>query len=484
MSNRHNKEEEFIENMEEIRECRQFINNLYSSNSGENIKFTERIIYKLEPKTNKIEVQRHFLAEEAFNFESTGVVKSINQKINESKWATNELMRYFKPESVIQIGQKLDSINDLEKLSTIGKNHKINFEDGKIYLIYIWSFYKPICKKQLTWLSSLYQKKNWDNNASFLAINTDKNRQYALKLIKLLQVDQVFQNYYIDTGKFVSHPLIDVANKYGYPTTILVNNDGIVELCGSIFDINLEERIELLLKRQRQKNDVIPLGVIDEQGIKDLKYFCRSIFPKKVMEKINDINAYHLYGANIKIVYKFKANKKNNFRDENERKNIHRVIEAYLDYFSHTTDINIFDEIFKTLIDSKNNMKIIRNIVDTYEIPYIRTPFCSICKKTCVDAYCQYFIEENKTQNLYYNMTSSTDNNQNNQNTQNTQNTQISQILQNNVVKKKKNDEDISKISDSYDDVTEEEDNEKEFNTVYIINLKKNFFYYFISKFK
>ena len=41
-------------------------------------------------------------------------------------------MRYFKPESVIQEGQKLDSLCDLEKLNIIGKGHKINIEEGKI----------------------------------------------------------------------------------------------------------------------------------------------------------------------------------------------------------------------------------------------------------------------------------------------------------------------------------------------------------------
>ena len=46
-------------------------------------------------------------------------------------------MRYFNPESVIQVGQKLDSLNDLEKLNVIGKSHKINIKEGKIYLTYI-----------------------------------------------------------------------------------------------------------------------------------------------------------------------------------------------------------------------------------------------------------------------------------------------------------------------------------------------------------
>ena len=152
-------ETQLLPKRESIRECRQFINDLFVSNSGEGMKFVERILYKLEPKTSTFIIQRNFLAEEAFSYKSGNLVKSINQKIIESKWANNNLMRYFKPESVIQEGQKLDSLCDLERLNIIGKGHKINIEEGKIYLIYIWSFYKPICKKQLSLLNNLIQKK-------------------------------------------------------------------------------------------------------------------------------------------------------------------------------------------------------------------------------------------------------------------------------------------------------------------------------------
>ena len=346
-------ESQILPKREDIRECRQFINDLFVSNSGEGMKFVERILYKLEPKTSTFIIQRNFLAEEAFSFKSSNLVKSINQKIRESKWATNNLMRYFKPESVIQEGQKLDSLNDLEKLNTIGKSHKINIEEGKIYLIYIWSFYKPICKKQLSWLNALIQRKNWENSASFITINTDKNRQYAIKLMKLLECERYLENYYIDLIKFPNHPLVDVANKYGYPTSILVNSDGIIELCGSLFEINLEEKIDKLLKRQRKKKDAIPIGVLNNENLNTLKSFLKNNLQKIVNEKINDVNAYHLYGATIKIKYIYKTNKNNNFLDEDLRKRIHRECYSELDYFSHTSDIHLFDSIFQEIINKK-----------------------------------------------------------------------------------------------------------------------------------
>ena len=447
-----------LQKRETLRECRQFINDLFVSNSGEGMKFVERILYKLEPKTSTFIVQRNFLAEEAFSYKSGNLVKSMNQKIAESKWVNNNLMRYFKPESVIQEGQKLDSLNDLEKLNVIGKSHKITIEEGKIYLIYIWSCYKPICKKQLSLLNSLLQKKNWENSASFITINTDRNRQYAIKLMKLLQCERHLENYYIDLIKFPNHPLIEVANKYGYPTSILVNSDGIIELCGSIFEINLEEKIDQLLKRQRKKKDVIPLGLLNNESLNQLKFYLKNNLQKIVHDKINDVNAYHLYGATIKIKYIYKTNKNNNFIDNELRKKIPRECYGELDYFSHTSDIHIFDAIFQEIINSKNNMKITRNLVDTYEIPYIRTPICSLCKKACIDAYSDFFLEENRSSEP-----GSENEEEKNENQEG--------INENALIKRE-----YSKITNSYDDINEEDDNEKEFNSM-------NYFaYYFCAK--
>ena len=461
---------------ENLRECRQFINDLFVSNSGEGMKFVERIQYILEPKSNVVETQRHFLAEEAFSYKSGNLVKSINQKIDKSKWASNNLMRYFKPDSIIQVGQKLDSLNDLEKLNVMGKNHKINIEEGKIYLIYIWSLYKPICKKQLSWLNNLYQEKNWENSASFITINIDKNRQYAQKSIKLLQCDRYLENYYIDLIKFPSHPLYEVANKYGYPTSILVNNDGLIELCGSIFEINLEQKVDTLLKRQRKKKDVIPPGILSEESLDILKNFCKDTFQKKVTEHIYDANANHLYGAKIIIKYTYKTSKNNNFMQKNLRKKINRTCSGELDYFAHSTDIHLFDSIFESINDPKINLKITRNLVETYEIPYSRTPHCALCKLPCINAYSECIAQENKLKELNMgglfndNMDIS---NKNLQNLNNNDKNKINNIdLCNDDNFKKNNKKELSDISNSYD----AQDEDEEFNSL-------NYFsYYFCAE--
>ena len=334
-----------IHSKDTLRECRQFINELFVSNSGENMKFVERNQFILEPKSNQFENEIHFLAEESFSHKYENLVKSINQKISESKWANHELMRYFKPESVIQVGQKLENLVDLEKLNVVGKSYKCNVEEGKIFLIYIWTIYKPICKKQLAWLNDIFIKHNWDNNAKFISINTDHNREYAQKLIRLLHIDHM-ENLYIDQTKFPNHPLFNVANKYGYPASILVNNDNLIDLCGSLFEINLEEKIESLLKRERTtKMNFYQNLYLDTDEIKKLKGLSKKL-QSRLSEHIHDVNANHLYGATLKIKKIYTTKKENDFISENRRQ-INKKTIAELDYYAHTSDIHILDHIFE-----------------------------------------------------------------------------------------------------------------------------------------
>ena len=52
--------------------------------------------------------------------------------------------------------------------------HFFNLEEGKICLIYLWTFYKPICKQQLRLLDDSFVKNNWDNN---------ETKNYTIKVL-------------------------------------------------------------------------------------------------------------------------------------------------------------------------------------------------------------------------------------------------------------------------------------------------------------
>ncbi|MCQ2820875.1 MAG: hypothetical protein MJ252_26755 [archaeon] len=373
---------------EKIRECRQFINDLYVSNSGENLKFVERTQYILDPKSTQLDVEVTFIAEEAFKYKHENLVKSIKNIIAESKWANHALMRYFNPEAVMQVGQKLKHLSDLEKLNMEGKSIKCNIEEGKIYLIYLWSFYKPICKKQLSLLDDIFVRNNWDNRAKFVCINMDNNREYAKKLVKLLHIDHI-DNLYIDQVKNPQHPLFNITAKYGYPTAILVNSDNIIELCGSLFEIDLKEKIESLLKRETStKMNFFPNNYLTPETIVSLRNMIKEL-PAKIAEKLPNAEANHLYGATLKITKVFTAQKDFDYINKknpiNEGK-IQKKTLASLNYFAHSSDINMMDEIFSGICQLPK-VNVTTNTVNTYEIEYKRNPICSLCKTRCCEAY-------------------------------------------------------------------------------------------------
>jgi hypothetical protein len=83
------------------------------------------------------------------------------------------------------------------------------FEDGKIHVLYLWTIYKSLCKKQLKELNDLLFKNGWERHVKFLSIYTDSNKDYAMKMTKILNIHKM-DNLYIDSLKKPNHPIFDV----------------------------------------------------------------------------------------------------------------------------------------------------------------------------------------------------------------------------------------------------------------------------------
>jgi hypothetical protein len=96
-----------------------------------------------------------------------------------------------------------------------------------------------------------------------------------------------------------------------------------IELSGSLFDINLEEKIESLLKREHAKAEENKF--LNKDEIKQVKNIAKN-FQVKLNENFRDFNAKHLYGANLKIKYIYTAKTYNDFISENGRKKMNKKI--------------------------------------------------------------------------------------------------------------------------------------------------------------
>jgi len=231
---------------EERKECREFLNEIFMSFGLEKFRIIEKRIYYIT-KNLQFFKEFYFLIEQALNYKQENLIPKIQEKIQNSKWANHDLMRYFKPSSHLQVGHKLESIPDIEKINGEKEIRQYNLEEGKVCLIYIWSYFKPFCKNQLSELNKLYEN-NWEGNVKFLTLNLDSNRDNAMKFLKQLNL-QKMEHFYIDIKKHPDHPIYKIGELYGFSTCILVNNDNIIDSCGHIYEIELKNRITLMLER-------------------------------------------------------------------------------------------------------------------------------------------------------------------------------------------------------------------------------------------
>jgi hypothetical protein len=371
-------EDKMITDKSAKKECKKYLNDLFIKSGFEGIEFVERTTYYLDNKTNILTKDTHFITEQSFPLRSDKEVDNMKKQIHESQWRKHELLRYFKPECVIQIGQKLDGLSDLEKLNGDLEYGFYKFEDGKVNLIYLWTIYKSLCKKQLKELNDLLIKNGWERHVKFSSINTDSNREYAAKMLRSINIHKM-EHLYIDTVKHPNHPVYNVIDKYGFPVCIFVNNDQYIEFVGSLFEIDLEKKIKDLLERnfattttgfakfQKNKNEKAKLKEI-KQNLELIKpeYFKRNF------------KAPHLCGAElvIKKLYTTTLDDKQPYSYNNK-----------LHYYCHPHDSEAMDELF-TGMDELKYLKVSKNYVMTFELEY--GTICSSCQCT-LDNVPQYY---------------------------------------------------------------------------------------------
>jgi hypothetical protein len=416
-----------VQSKKNIRFCKQFINDLFVSSGGEKMKYNEKQIYQIGPNL-KFNRDIQFITEEYFSLKHENMVNAMNKKLSESEWKDHELMRNFKPECLIQVGQKLESIPDLEKLQgdRVMRNYLI--EDGRICIIYIWTVYNTVCKKQLKFLNDLYEKNHvWEGTVKLISINSELNRDISKKFIKSLNLMKM-DHLYIDSVKYPNHPLLNLVSKIGYPLCIMVNNDNIIDFCGSLYDIDLQKTVSALLHRELVSSSNITanmgLSLSDRKILKEILSNLRNncdLFK-------NNLKAPHLCGATLKInkiytassshhfnrVKESNVSLKKNIKEEKKNSNSMNIkrfftkasksetssrygekeseksncdVSCELQYYCHQDDDDLFQNLFQG-IEQIPKINIQRQFIETVEIPSARVnSLCSMCNKAVLTYY-------------------------------------------------------------------------------------------------
>ena len=369
-----------VQSKTELLKCREFISNSYIGCGLDKIDFIERHDIIIN---NNLEIEKevHFLAEQCFHIKYESMVIKLKEKLEKSNFMKKELMRYFDPDCMLQVGHKIDSFQDLEKL--LGDKPPIKIfpiDEGKVHIIYIWSYYKSISKKQLSILNKTFLDLDpkLEGEVKFITINIDQNKNYALNLINLLKINKI-ENYYLDRAKYPSNPLLKIANIMGCPICILINNDNIIELIGSLFEVNLQAKIKQILDRNAVSVvSFYTMPSLNESERKLIKKFLDQ-FPEKIefLKKNIVLVAPHLFGGTIRFKKSFTAGNLKN-----------KQYFAEVNFFCQNDDekeiMNLFSE-----LENITRIRFNREIVITNEIYY--GDLCRICSCNLTPDDNQYY---------------------------------------------------------------------------------------------
>ena len=207
---------------ENRKKIRDFLSNLYLSlNKKEELLFIEKIEININSNL-VLEKELYYKPDNYYvpRHDNLILISEIIKKINNSEFSSNILLQDFKPECIIHVKQKLDSLINVYKLSFIeyldyfklllknntnNKNTKIksdistnkrnsnlinNFEfiniseekllspsleEGKTTLIYMWSCHSVLSAKHLKYLFEMYEKNqnSWESYLRVILVNID-----------------------------------------------------------------------------------------------------------------------------------------------------------------------------------------------------------------------------------------------------------------------------------------------------------------------
>lgn len=302
------------------KQIREFLNEVYLLFKGEGNKFIEKFEYNVDSDMY-LDKEVYYVPEAFFNSRSENLffVNEVKNKIRNSVHANNELLEDFNPECILQVGQKLDGISDLLKFTNENQQTtSIKMEEGKSTIIYFWSVHSLLTSKHLKYLNETFDKnsRNWEAHLRVVLVNIDcyRDKIKAFDLYKQLKLFKLTNVFYLPFDENQTHPLIISVIKYGYPMTVVVNSDLVINMIGSFFEASLEKIVE-----ESKNRKIVPTqSTFHGDGLKEdekatLKNIIKEL-PKRLelfQQNDNYMVAPHLLKINFVVKRIFIAGKFN-----------------------------------------------------------------------------------------------------------------------------------------------------------------------------
>lgn len=299
--------QEYFQSKENRKIIREYLNDVYSTFKAYNFHFIEKFTFHIN---SKLELKKNvsFQPDSFFNMKNILLVNEIKNKIKSGPFFDNDLLSDFNPESIIQIGDKLDSITDVMKIGFDTSQPK-NFiiEEGKSTIIYLWSHFSHLSKCHLKYLSDkfLINQRQWDAHLRLVFINIDciRDKDKAIEIVKHLKMFDSL-HFSLPFEENINNIFVRIILKYGYPIAIVINSDNIIQFIGSLLDINLDQ----IVKESVNRNLITSQSVFNKGGLRDdEKYQVKQVMNEldnklNNLKKMDSLNAPHL--VDIKFIVK------------------------------------------------------------------------------------------------------------------------------------------------------------------------------------
>ncbi|EGR34507.1 thiol:disulfide interchange protein, putative, partial [Ichthyophthirius multifiliis] len=252
----------------------------------------------------KSQVQRYF--EKQIYEENRSIECSIRPQNEEEK---NQLKQYEKQIKQIYLSDKEkfiqlqdfsfnQSLNEshlfpsYQKINDLKKNEEteLKHKNGEILLLDVWATWCGPCQQPMQHNQEMLEKyeNQWKDNVRIVGVSVDDNRDVVLKRIDDKKWDKI--EHLKLNGWDGEHPLLKDFQVNGIPFVCLVGKDGQIIFKGHPSSINLEDKINSLLKQgeqqgnqqQENKSDVIDFIKSINEDIKYLtNIFLQMLFNNK-----------------------------------------------------------------------------------------------------------------------------------------------------------------------------------------------------------
>ncbi|KAL4492555.1 hypothetical protein ABPG72_007668 [Tetrahymena utriculariae] len=224
------------------------------------------------------------------------------EKISKNMQDTEETyLKNFGIKFKAGVGELLPKFTGLLDVFTNQENVELAHQPGEILLIELWATWCGPCQNSMQNSATILQKNEttWKDKVRIVAVSVDEKKEVAIQ--RVLEKQWKKMQHCKLNGWDKEHDLIKLFEVQGIPFIILVDKTGRVSFTGHPGKVNLEEKINELLKmtdqeckdfylasKKKQEEEFNKRSLITKQEYSEVREFLKTEFLSLITEKYPD----------------------------------------------------------------------------------------------------------------------------------------------------------------------------------------------------